>query len=88
MSTVELTPYDTGDRCEPKVWQPDSASVRAAMRGGEIDDIGNVDFDDDEGHTVVTVHVSRNEDGTHTVHVIPFVDDAELLIERRTQPIV
>lgn len=70
-SQPNLTPYDTGARCEPKLWQPDRASVLAAMSGDEGQDIGNVDFDDDEGHTVATVHVSRTSDGVFTVHVVP-----------------
>lgn len=77
----ELTPYDTGARCEPKLWQPDHSSVITAMRSDETDDIGNVDFEDDAGETVVTIHVSRNDDGTYTVHVIPLVGEAELEIE-------
>ena len=81
MTQPTLTPYDTGDRCEPKLWQPDRNSVLAAMREDEGNDIGNVDFDDEEGHTVATVHVSRDDDGGYTVHVIPFVDQDELRIE-------
>lgn len=76
-----LTPYDTGERCEPKLWQPDEAAVLEALND---DDIGNVDFDDDAGRTVVTVHVSRGADGSHTVHVIPFSDVAGPVRFRRT----
>lgn len=48
------------------------------MRHGEAEDIGNVDFDDDEGTTVATVHVSQDPDGGHTVHVIPHTDTIRL----------
>ena len=51
-----LTPYDTGQRAEPKLWQHSRAEVLQVMRHGEAEDIGNVDFDDDEGTTVATVH--------------------------------
>jgi hypothetical protein len=84
-----LTPYDTGERCEPKLWQPDRASVLHAMQyEDEGAGIGNVDFEDDCGDTVVTIHVSRTPDGVYTVHVIPFVGEAELEIERHDEPIV
>lgn len=48
------------------------------MRHGEAEDIGNVDFDDAEGTTVATVHVSRDPDGGHTVHVIPHTEPIRL----------
>ena len=76
----ELTPYNTGERCEPMLWQKNHTEVLAAMRD-EPGDIGNVDFDDDEGRTIVTVHVSRNDDGTHTVHIMPLVERAEIAVE-------
>ncbi|PZT88565.1 MAG: hypothetical protein DI630_33055 [Gordonia sp. (in: high G+C Gram-positive bacteria)] len=81
MAQPTLTPYDTGERCEPKLWQPDRDSVLAAMRDAEGNDIGNVDFEDCDGETAVTVHVSKDADGVFTVHVIPFVDQDELRIE-------
>ncbi|MGP5365718.1 hypothetical protein ACTXLB_20655 [Brachybacterium tyrofermentans] len=73
-----LTPYDTGQRAEPALWQRSRAEVLQVMRHGEAEDIGNVDFDDDEGTTVATVHVSRDPDGGHTVHVIPHTDTIRL----------
>lgn len=88
MTQHRLTPYDTGDRCEPKPWQPDVTSVAAAVRSGETEDIGKVDFDDDEGHTVATVFVSRDEDGIYALHVIPFVDDSELTVQWHSEPVV
>lgn len=30
-ATTTLTPYDTGSRLEPKLWQPNRSSVIAAM---------------------------------------------------------
>lgn len=87
-AVTTLTPYDTGDRCEPKLWQPSAAAVRSAMHSGETEDIGKVDFDDDEAHTVAAVHLSRNEDGSHTVHVVPFVDEGELSVTVHSEPVV
>lgn len=81
MTTPELSPYDTGARCEPKLWQPTPEAVEAIMRSGDVDDIGNVDFDDGEGHTVATIHLSRGDDGQFTLHVMPLCEVSELTIE-------
>ncbi|WP_434598288.1 hypothetical protein [Streptomyces sp. A5-4] len=80
-SQPELSPYDTGARCEPKLWQPDSKAVVEVMRSGQADDIGNVDFTDDEDSTVVTVHVSRSDDGRYTVHLMPMCSDDRIRVE-------
>ena len=48
------------------------------MQHGDAEDAGNVDFIDDEGATIATVHVSRDPDGGHTVHVMPFTDTVRL----------
>lgn len=63
------TPYDTGARCEPKPWQHDRRDVSAALAAGSGDDVGKVDFDDDEGCTVATVYVSRGPSGNHLIHI-------------------
>ncbi|NUQ96154.1 MAG: hypothetical protein HOY79_06175 [Streptomyces sp.] len=76
-----LSPYDTGARCEPKLWQPDADAVARAMKSGETEDVGNVDFTDDEDSTVVTVHVSRSDDGMYTVHLMPGCDDDQIRVE-------
>lgn len=47
-----LTPYDTGERLEPKPWSLD-----------EREDYGKVDFDDDCSETVVTLHVESASSG-------------------------
>ncbi|WP_405824261.1 hypothetical protein OG705_29260 [Streptomyces sp. NBC_00838] len=77
----ELSPYDTGARCEPKLWQPNSGAVAVAMRSGNEDDVGNVDFTNDEDSTIVTVHVSRREDGMYTVHLLPAGGDDQIRVE-------
>ena len=64
-----LTPYDTGSVAEPVLWQDDRSAVRAALRSGKEGDIGKVDFDDDEGATVATVRMTRDEHGIHTIHI-------------------
>lgn len=74
MKNPQLTPYDTGARAEPRLWQNSRKQVLEEMNHGDPEDIGNVDFNDDENRTVATVHVSRH-DGTYTVHVIPHDDD-------------
>ncbi|MGW3202060.1 hypothetical protein ACWDBD_47685 [Streptomyces sp. NPDC001118] len=76
-----LSPYDTGARCEPKLWQPDSEAVADVTRSGEAGDIGNVDFTNGENSTVVTVYVSRSDDGLYTVHLMPMCSDDQIRVE-------
>ena len=46
-----LTPYDTGERLEPEVWP-----------AGEFHDhYGKVDFDNEEGATLYTVQIVKND---------------------------
>ncbi|MFJ5071688.1 hypothetical protein ACIQC7_35260 [Kitasatospora sp. NPDC088556] len=80
-SQRELSPYDTGARCEPKLWQPNGEAVTEVMRSGEAEGIGNVDFTNDEGSTIVTVHVSRSDDGMYTVHLMPMWSDDQVRVE-------
>lgn len=80
-SQPELSPYDTGARCEPKLWQPHREAVAEAMRSGNADDIGNVDFTDDADRTVVTVHISRVDNGMFTVHLMPACGDDQIRVE-------
>ncbi|MFB7599144.1 hypothetical protein [Streptomyces sp. NPDC056160] len=75
-SQSELSPYDT----EPKLWQPDSEAVAEVMHSGEVEDIGNVDFTNHENGTVVTVHVSRGDDGLYTVHLMPMCDEHRIRV--------
>lgn len=56
-----LSPYDTGDVAEPHIWPPD----------GDPDRYGRVDFDTDDGTTVCTVRVIRDESGRHVLQVTP-----------------
>ncbi|MEU7322487.1 hypothetical protein ABZ682_18280 [Streptomyces griseoviridis] len=80
-SQSEISPYDTGARCEPKLWQPNSEAVAEVMHSGETGDIGNVDFTNGENGVVVTVHVSRSDDGMYTVHLMPMCDDDQIRVE-------
>ncbi|WP_188299181.1 hypothetical protein [Streptomyces sp. CBMA156] len=77
-SQPELSPHDTGARCEPKLWQPNDEAVAEVMRSGEAEDIGNVDFTNGEGSTIVPVHVSR---GMYTVHLMPMWSDDRVRAE-------
>lgn len=77
-SAVDLTPYDTGARCEPKVWLPHGTTVTEAT---PAENFGKVDFDDDEAHTVATIHLECSADGRYTVHVLSHVEDAEIKLE-------
>lgn len=58
-----LTPYDTGQRLEPKTWVTSTAGVTK----GNADDFGKVDFDTDSTSTLATLWIERQEDGTYTL---------------------
>ncbi|MDR6868332.1 hypothetical protein J2Y69_002946 [Microbacterium resistens] len=58
-SNPPLGPYDTGVRLEPQLWPVND----------DPDRYGRVDFDDDEGATVLSAHVERRADGSHALHV-------------------
>lgn len=88
MSNHHLTPYDTGDRLEPHPWVQ---SRTVAMPGGlprqtATDDYGRVDFDDDEGRTVLSVYVERAGNG-YVLHISNLVDEA-LTVSGDTEAIV
>lgn len=51
------SPYDTGARLEPHPWVHDGTTGSEYQRPAEADDYGRVDFDDDEGTTIATLHI-------------------------------
>lgn len=55
-----ITPYDTGERLEPKAWH---VQPRNPPSEEEAERYGRVDFDDDEGRTVLTAYVERTPIG-------------------------
>lgn len=61
------TPYDTGERLEPKSWLPYGTEVTGIT---PAENFGKVDFDDDEGATVAVAYMARDEDGGYTLHVV------------------
>ncbi len=63
---MNLTPYDTGDRLEPKPWHVQPLNLPDADEAARY---GRVDFDNDSGETVLTAWVERNEDRKgYTLH--------------------
>jgi hypothetical protein len=54
-----LTPYDTGQRAEPKVWE--------LQHRESDDDFGKVDFNTDVDYTIATLHIEKGSDGTYTL---------------------
>lgn len=71
-----LTPYDTGQRLEPKPWSPyDPESDQR-----DDDRYGRVDYDNDEGATELTVYVEPTGGAPrrHTVHIEPQCEIDEL----------
>ncbi|WP_181273587.1 hypothetical protein [Brevibacterium oceani] len=77
MAQQTLTPYDTGERCEPKPWLPYGTEVTEAT---PAENFGKVDFDDDSGETDCTIYVERDEDGTKTVHVVSHIEDESIRV--------
>lgn len=60
-----VTPYDTGGRLEPKAWHVQPRNLPSQE---EAERYGRVDFDDDEGCTVLTAYVERTPTG-YAVHI-------------------
>lgn len=51
---MTLTPYDTGQRLEPRPWLVQHRATR--------DDFGKVDFDNEESATQAIVYIEKNQD--------------------------
>jgi hypothetical protein len=54
-----LTPFDTGKRAEPRPWEE--------RHFDSEEDWGKVDFDADDGFTLATLYIERDEDGSYTL---------------------
>lgn len=65
-----LTPYDTGERLEPQLWPVND----------DPDRYGRVDFDDDEGATIVSAQVERLPSGDYRL-VVTRVSDVRLVVD-------
>jgi len=61
---MKLTPYDTGERLEPRPWVSKTVGVTDKNR----DMFGKVDFDNDESATELTIYVERKY-GQRVVHI-------------------
>lgn len=72
-ANTELTPYDTGALLEPQLWVAGGPVEGGAPRRVRREDYGRVDFDDEAGRTVLTLHVSRTAAG-YTLHVANLTD--------------
>lgn len=62
------------------MWQSNSEAVAEVMRSGDAEDIGDVDFTDEDS-TVVTVHVPHSDDGMYTVRLMPMCNDDQIRLE-------
>lgn len=82
--TSHLSPYDTGERCEPRVWMPRTMTQWPGIEylADQLDSFGKVDFNNDEDATIVTAHVERLPDGRHRLVVDPQcgVEELEILV--------
>lgn len=64
----QLTPYDRGSRLEPHAWvRGDTASPGGLPRRAVEADYGRVDFDSDDGTTILTLYVGRGDNGYELV---------------------
>lgn len=72
----QQSPYDTGDRLEPHPWieygTPQSTPVDLSA---PAQNVGKVDFDDDERVTRFTLHIERAEHGRYNLIVSSVADD-------------
>lgn len=77
LTMTRLTPYDTGQRYEPKLWVDPSI-------GTEPDDdrYGKVDFNNDEDATVAIVWLETQADGRRVVQVELWDHDIEVVVDR------
>lgn len=75
-----LTPYDTGARLEPKVWQVNRLDLVNPERKDGADRYGKVDFELDDSSTALTIYVTQDADGI-TVHVV--CDDEITITQHR-----
>lgn len=73
------TPYDTGQRLEPKLWVKDGIAGSENPRPAQPDDYGRIDFEDDGGSTVFTAWMQKTHDG-YILRIDEF-SDVELTIE-------
>ncbi|AOY70879.1 MULTISPECIES: hypothetical protein [unclassified Arthrobacter] len=73
----QLSPYDTGARCEAKPWIPYGERVTAAT---PAESFGKVDFDDEESGTVCVAYLERDMDGGYTLHVAPLSEDRKVRV--------
>lgn len=90
---AELTPYDTGEVLEPKLW-PIGAyqSDHPDGQEGRLDSYGRVDFDDDEGASQFTLRARPGKPGDRfkvVIEVWPLGiedDEIEVVIHGRSEP--
>lgn len=59
---AELTPYDTGERLEPRIWPTSEPGVNYSRTR-----YGKVDFDGEDGFTAATLWIERKEDGSYVL---------------------
>lgn len=72
---AELNPYDTGERLEPHVWvNGEVVSPGGLPRRTTEDDYGRVDFDADDGTTILTLYIERADNG-YTLNINHHGDD-------------
>lgn len=85
-TNTALTPYDTGERLEPRPWQVQNRNLPDP---DERNRYGRVDFDDDEAATQVTVHVTKDADRDgHTLHISNARESLRIVTDGEEGPLV
>lgn len=74
------SPYDTGERLEPHPWVRDGITGNEYRRPAERDDYGRVDFDDDEGTTIATLHIEGSPTSPEEVFILKLDVNAPIII--------
>ncbi len=87
-----LTPYDTGERLEPRPWVDGGLNAAQLVRlsaGGPVptfEDFGRVDFDNEQNRTVLTVYVNQDARGC-VLHIEDLTEEA-LTVTGGTEAVV
>lgn len=84
MTQRMLTPYDTGETLEPKLWVASSAGLTSSYDNRP--DFGKVDFDDEEGCSRFRVQIVRNDPlpatgEEYTIRIVNYTGDPYILQE-------
>jgi len=84
------TPYDAGTRLEPTPWVRRTGdgvywAGEEVVRHAAPDDFGRVDFDDDEGATILVVHVEKRVAADGSEEYVVIIDEVQDVVPIRVE---